>query len=877
LPSRLDEIVGSGVLGASTDMSLRRAPRGFLEKTFDIISRPSYAISEAVGAGRAGEDVLEGLWRGLRGKRQYPTLGYQAFPEAEKPGFQPEDIGAFAVDVLTDPLTWIGPGAIKAGAKPLAKLALRGAARLTPEASKILSVFPEAEKGLDALQKYKLLRSDMKNLRLGPQAMMKRMEINSPTDQIKNLFSVARKGKYVSKKGEVVRGTKETAFKRMLLTNDWLIDEMRSQARLFDANTQMTVRGSLGSLAQDLGSRFMPILNSARRFGGPAGQKFADKWEKAMLGWRFETEKYWDPLQSAFKNIKKADEAIESTVLRESGLALPGVGKASDAAAKWGSVLDEVRDELRVFRDPLGNELRVWNPKAGFRGRWEPFSKHIQPNYYPRKYPKEAYKEGGELYLKLVNSGMSHRDAMEQLNRLAHRPSRVGHIEMARLGDEVGYEMDPRKVLPKYISDVMYRKNMANEFGVNNEILDVMLNDMARAGMSKKWIAQVRDAVTGRNVYDRFWEKMAGGLTGFHALSKLGFATSVANFGQGPMNQSVRSGFWNTAKSIVKQAKGERGGLGAVAFSRATREDVMRGMMGGSSRFMDRYMRMIGFNWTERVGRHMGAIGGELEVKSMARSWLDNVGQAALGNKKAAREVSRLESELMRKYRIPISLIDEAGNLPQQAIEEAGIRAADKTMHAFFPGEMAPGWRSPFWRTVLQFKSFIYKQSDFLMNEVAGPGLQWLATDGAKGDIMPLLRAMIAMPVGAEMVAHFRDIAKAGPEHILSLIKEGKFADRDLKEFFWEADNPTARVLSDLSYVGTVGLLGDAIDAASAGRLWKYVAGPTISDIVELAEAPFRGGLGKVVTRAAPGALGIPYGTDLFESIQRSLRRRKLQ
>jgi len=98
-----------------------------------------------------------------------------------------------------------------------------------------------------------------------------------------------------------------------------------------------------------------------------------------------------------------------------------------------------------------------------------------------------------------------------------------------------------------------------------------------------------------------------------------------------------------------------------------------------------------------------------------------------------------------------------------------------------------------------------------------------------------------------------------------------------LKEFFWEADNPTARVLSDLSYVGTVGLLGDAIDAASAGRLWKYVAGPTISDIVELAEAPFRGGLGKAVTRAAPGALGIPYGADLFESIQRSLRRRKLQ
>jgi hypothetical protein len=781
---------------------------------------------------------------------------------------------------LTDPLTWVGPGLVKAGAKPVAKLALRAGARLTPEASKILSIFPEAERGLNAAAKYKLLREDMKALRLGPKAIMKRMEINSPTEQIKNLFSVVSKGKYVAKKtGKVTKGSKETAFKRMLLANDWLIDEMRSQMRLFDANTQMTVRDSLGSLAQDLGSRFMPILASARRFGGPAGKKFAEEWEKGMLGWRFDTEKYWDPIQKAFQGIRKADDAIRSTELREAGLATLGAAdKASDAGAKWGGILDTVREELRVFRDPLNNELRVWNPKAGPRGRWEPFKQHLQPNYFPRKYPKEAYKEGGELYLKLVNSGMNHRDAMEQLQRLAHRPSRVGHIEMARLGDEVGYEMDPRKVLPKYITNAMFRKNMSKVFGVNNELLDVMLNDMARAGMSKRWIAQVRDAVTGRNVHDRFWEKTAGMLTSFHAVSKLGFATSVANFGQGPMNQSIRSGFWNTAQSFVKQARGERGGLGAVAFSRATREDMIRGMMGGTSGPMNWYMKMIGFNWTERVGRHMGAIGGELEVKGMARKWFELSNKwLVTGNKKASKEMDRLGSELMRKYRVPVSLIDEAGNLPTRAVEEAGIRAADKTMHAFFPGEMAPGWRSPFWRTVLQFKSFIYKQSDFLMNETLGPGLQWLATDGAKGDILPLLRATIAMPVGAEMVAHFRDIAKSGPEHIVSLIREGKFADRDLKEFFWEADSPQARVVSDLFYVGTLGLLGDAIDAAAEGRLWKYVAGPTIADIVELTESPFKGTFGRTITRAAPGALGLPYNANIFESIQRELSRRKLQ
>jgi hypothetical protein len=222
--------------------------------------------------------------------------------------------------------------------------------------------------------------------------------------------------------------------------------------------------------------------------------------------------------------------------------------------------------------------------------------------------------------------------------------------------------------------------------------------------------------------------------------------------------------------------------------------------------------------------------------------------------------------------------IDNAGKLPAHILDDAGVRAADKTMHAFFPEQLPPGWRSPFWRTALQFKSFIYKQSEFMLSDVVGPGLQWFATDGARGDVMPLLRMLVAMPVGAEVVTHLRDVVKAGPEHIVSLVKDGKFSDREFKEFFWEADNPAARVLSDLSYVGTFGLLGDAIDSAAAGRTWKWVMGPTLSDIVEGTEAalgpkPF----GKFLTRQLPGAFGIPYGADILESISRTIGQRRLQ
>lgn len=899
MASRASELLGAESVAPTPGGPIfkRQKPLGVVGGLFDIIQRPARAISETVGAAHAGEeDLVSAAWRGLSGDYRHPTLGYQLFPSAQKEGFQPLDIAAFAADVLADPLTWAGPGIAKAVGKPVAKGAIALGGKFLPKITKIL---PEVEKGLTPAASRKLLYEEMDALGFGKkgyESLMKRMEVAAPRQEIKDLFKVVRAKKYVDPKtGEIVKGTKDKAFRTMLKKNPWVVDEMRQQLRFVDANYNIEATTALQSLGRSIGTGMMPIVKSLSRFAGKSGKKVAEGLERAQTITRLEIEPYYARLAKAFEGLSEK-ELVQSAIYREKGAVMrPMVSKKAVAAAeKWGKELDNMRNDLLKFRDPLNNELRVWNPMAGRIGRWEPISavdeqgmlKHIIKNYYPRVYGKEFYGKGGQqsLYKLYRAAGKSHEEAEGLARRLAHRPKRVGHIEMARTGDEIGYELNPAKVLPKYFYDSLLRKNLAKEFGVNNEIIDIAMADLTKAGFTKKYTDAIMQVVTGKNIHDQAWEKLATYITSFQALSKLGFATSGANLFQGPMNQWVRSGLGNTLRSMQKLAAREKGELGAAAFMRASRGDIVKGMLGGKSRWTDMYMKMIGFESSEKLGRYMGAIGGDLEAQTLAKKWFRNLGDAAAGNKKALKEAGRLESELMRKYKIPVSVIDDAGKIPdvvniagrqRRLLDEAAIMAADKTMHAFFPWELPPGWRSPFWRTALQFKSFIYKQTEFMTSEVVGPGLQWFATDGAKGDVMPLLRMLFAMPIGAEAVTHLRDVAKAAPEELVSLLKEGKFSDRKYKEFFLDADNPTARLLSDLTYVGTFGMLGDAIDSAQEGRLWKWAAGPTIADVIEGSESLARGGTGQFATRQLPGALGIPYGTDAFEWAGKKLKRKR--
>ena len=146
--------------------SLDIKPKGTLFKMLDYLDRPRMTLSEAIQAVGAGEDVGEAAWRGLKGQPKFGTLGEAAFPEAAEPGFQPEDIPAFAIDVLTDPTTWIGPGAIKAAGRPVAKGLLKLGAKAIPQETKILSGLTSAARMLPRAEKAKMLAGELEQVGL---------------------------------------------------------------------------------------------------------------------------------------------------------------------------------------------------------------------------------------------------------------------------------------------------------------------------------------------------------------------------------------------------------------------------------------------------------------------------------------------------------------------------------------------------------------------------------------------------------------------------------------------------------------------------------------------------------------------------------------
>jgi hypothetical protein len=810
------------------------------------------------------DDPVQGFWRGLTGTYRYPTLGYQMFKKAQEPGFQPEDIGAFAVDVLVDPINYIGPGLAKVAGKAGAKAAFGLAARATKRSRILDMVVPENELALGVVDKIKKLRSDKEAIaaafggkdKFTWTDLIKRFEVQMPTPVHKALWESAKRGKKVH----------TTDLYKMLKENEWLVDAMRADLRLMDINWRPLARTGIQALSHEAGKKLLPVAAVLRNFGTGAGKKWAAGYRKALDTTRLEEVQLNEVVKEVFKGLSKR-ERVQAVMAREN-IELMGTisPKAREAAQRMGALIDEFGQDVAKWRDPLGNPLLV----RGADGKFTPFEKNLIFGYYPHLFPASMFTRKGRRSMieKLMGQGMDKKKAESIINNISvTNPKKVGQIEYARLKNQLGYEMDPVLALPKYFHDTLWRKNLANEFGVNNEILDRMFSDLLKQGWDQRWLRRVADATIGRNIHDRFWEGMAGHLTGFQALSKLGYATTVANSFQAPINQTIMHGFWNEAKALAGLARNTERSLGLAAFNRTLREDLL--MMGaGKGGWYDKYMKLIGFNMSERKGRHLGAIAGLIDVDDMGRRWASAVG----------RKKERLASELMRKFDIPVSRLGPGGTVPQALREMAALRAADTTMHAFNFMELPLAWRDPFWRILMQFKSFIYKQSDFLGNQMLVPAMRYLATDGKAGDLMPLLRAAIVLPIGAELVAHFRDVAKAGPAYLYSGLagyaKSGEWepADWNWKKPFWEDPDPGMRIFSDLTYIGTLGIFGDAIDSAAEGRLWKWGLGPTGADIIEGLEAPFRGRLGAFATKEIPGAFGIPYGEDVFEMLRKEYR-----
>lgn len=863
----------------------------------EYLARPSYALSEAAQAFGTGEGISgawEGIGRGIEGKRKFGLPGEAIFPGSrEDPDWTIEDVGRLGIDFLADPLLFaggvhkgaklLGPPIARQGAKLVNKFGLE----LTPGIKQVLKWKPELEVALKGNPKKKamMLAEDLDALELTPDQALKRVL------QLKDVE--AGPTKHLLDRIDSLPG--KLGDKLVDLPED-VIDIMRAGVRSIDANFRPNEMSLFQRGIQEMATRWAPAGAVLKHFGGRSGKVMARKYTDAMASTRLREGGIMDELEQVFRKTTEkhriaAVQHYEGTKLSSDPAVLAKAEQLKKLIKRHWDDLNDIDYDPRTgkqmapgdaHRDPFGNTVSVWNSQTK---EATPLIDNFVENYFPRRLQEKWFGNWRGLEKHLAESGMNELEIDRFIRRMQWKPKKVGQIEMARLQKDPNwtYEMDPLKALPRYFRDSIMRQELGKQFGFGHEILETLAGDLKKFGLRKDWVDDLSGAVSANQKrYGEALAQMSGALNSVQAVTKLGFATSVANFSQSPLNQVIRNGYGNYIKSFWKagipvpmspyivggSAKGVRR-LGLAAYNRGMQEQI-RHLIGGGEGFFQRngtrYMKWIGFNYTERIGRMVGAVGGKLEVEDMIKQW--NVHRKAGDTGK----MKNVVSELMRKYEIDGAMLEKAAvygedglpliektDLYEELVERAALKSSDAIMHAFDVLDLPLGWRDPLWRSVLQFKSFGYKQLEFMGKEVVQPALQYYASGGTKGTIAPMLRSAAMYPPMAFTVEVARDAVKNMPRKLI-------WGEWDLEDPFWEDPHIGLRLWNDMLYVGSLGLMGDAIQQAERGRFASWALGPTISEGVRLGEEVVQGRFdaGKAATRMVPAALSVNRARDIM-------------
>jgi hypothetical protein len=129
------------------------------------------------------------------------------------------------------------------------------------------------------------------------------------------------------------------------------------------------------------------------------------------------------------------------------------------------------------------------------------------------------------------------------------------------------------------------------------------------------------------------------------------------------------------------------------------------------------------------------------------------------------------------------------------------------------------------------FKSFGFQQGKLFKDSIAKPAALWLSTDGKKGDIGPMLRFAVLTPIGGEIIADVKKLARG---------RDPRRVDRNLAERYFE----------NIANGAGFGLTADAISATEYGLSGTlgWAGGPIVSEG------------GKLVTNVGAAARGNPRG-----------------
>lgn len=435
---------------------------------------------------------------------------------------------------------------------------------------------------------------------------------------------------------------------------------------------------------------------------------------------------------------------------------------------------------------------------------------------------------------------------------------RFGNLEKKRLTDEEGYEKTAES-LARYVQRAYERIGRAKEFGQNDEDLEAMLKLAASESKDKKHFDRLErytKNALGDSDQNTGWHRLSDVARQYEAYTSLQ-RSAFANAGQ-QVNTITVAGIKNWGKGAIKYIT-DKNSRDWAARTGVYGDHILgslqhqyAGVGGGefsknaAIRAFKKHVAVPGMQAVEKFNRANSVLAGREFAKDLLK-------KSANGNKRAQRQLKDYFPDLKSTDKVT-----------DEQIVDAARQLVKRTQFKVDPVDL-PNWAtdSPVGKLIFQFRSFGYRQTNFLAREVIGEAL--------RGNFAPMVRFLaVGVPVGAGI--------QWGKDEVKNVAANAALPEAQGDE---EKKSLLERAIGGFSQVGGGGL--PLSEASNVYNSVKYgntaletvanVGGPLISDIGRAAGAVDDAVKGKWNTAAAFAASQIPVvGPIASEVVKDSMK-----
>lgn len=576
-----------------------------------------------------------------------------------------------------------------------------------------------------------------------------------------------------------------------------------------------------GTPAQEAVSALTPVMPKADSKFLPTTGTDVNRAQRAFLSVRSQFNKLGEngkELAKGFEKARDIEETFNAGVLQR----IPTVLKLK------GKEFEEFADTLEILRKnelPTSNIGQIGlNPKIKQAvEEWSQVAPKIRniaqeagvdvgdlgPYYFPKNYG-DLFKNQNSIN-KVANDMVRNGEAKntaEALNTLARarrtHSKPFGNLEMNRVLDLPNFKKSP-DVLTDYIQGASRRISMARQFGAKDEVAFDLIDKLGKEGYSADRAKELYEVAAGIKQYNPTKQAVSSGLRKFNAVRSLGTA-GIANAGQST-NTATVSGIINAGKAMLKAGSG----MAKKKFGNNVTKDIeFVDSIGVTADSVLKELREQ-YGFTGKLGKIASPFFGTVEkfnrtaAAIAGKQWAD----------KLAAKAAKGDSHALDVLQNKLGIEGEIGStLTKGQQAKAGRKLTELTQFKTSAQDL-PAWtNSPEGKLVSQFRTFAYKQTGFMYNEVI--------KEAGRGNLLPLTRFLaVGIPVGYSL-GKVRDKIKGRDEE-----------DKEL----------ASEILDAFGNVGGFGLGGDAKflgETASSASFPQYlagtVAGPTAGYGVKTAQ-----------------------------------------